>query len=167
MARLKQTPREVAEKVAAALLMISPENPAAVAGLYTGWTIPANYQTVRDCLKELRIDPYQDYGRIALRDVILKYWYWIASIALLLALMAGIIICLRRTKIILENEVNARQKTEAVLQFDRAQFLSIFNSVEGIVFVSDPRTYEIIFTNKYFQELLGKNPLGGVCYREF
>lgn len=167
MARLKQTPRALSEKMAAALLLIDSDDPAAVAGLYAGWTVPANYQMVRDCLKELRIDPYQDYGRVTLRDVIFKYWYWIASIALLLALMAGIIIHLRRVKNIMRNEINARKKTEAVLQFERAQFLSLFDSIEEIVYVSDPRTYEVIFTNKYFQKILGKNPLGEICYREF
>jgi ABC-type phosphate/phosphonate transport system substrate-binding protein len=167
LARLKQTPRALSEKLLAALLLIEPDNPAAVTGLYAGWTVPANYQMVRDCLKELRIDPYQDYGRFTIRNVILKYWYWLVSIAFLLSAMAGIILYLRSTKNILKKEIDARQKTEADLQFERAQFRSIFNSVEEIVYVSDPRTYEIIFTNMYFQKLLGKNPLGGVCYREF
>ena len=53
------------------------------------------------------------------------------------------------------------------LRFEQAQFLSIFDSVEEVIYVADPRTHEIIFTNKYFQKLLGKNPLGGICYREF
>ena len=122
---------------------------------------------MRDCLKELRTDLYQDYGRITIRDVILKYWYWIASIALLLALMAGIIINLRRIKNILQNKIGTRRKTKANLQFERAQFLSLFNSFEEIVYVSDPRTYKVIFTNKYFQNMLGKNPAGGICYRDF
>ncbi len=167
LAKLNDTAGKISEKVVAALLLIKPDSPAAVAGRYAGWTVPANYQPVRDCLKELRIDPYQDYGRVTLRDAILKYWYWLALIALLLALMAGIILHLQRTKDILKKEMVARQKTEANLQFEQAQFLSIFDSIEELVYVSDPRTYEIIYTNKYFQRLLGKNPLGEMCYREF
>ncbi len=167
LARLKQTPREVAEKAVVALLLINPDSPAAVAGLYAGWTVPANYQMMRDCLQDLRVDPYQDYDRITLWNVILKYWYWIALIMLLLAFLAGIVIYLRRGKSILQTEISTRNKTAADLQFERTQFLSLFDSIEEIIYVSDPRTYEIIFTNKYFQKLLGKNSLGEICYREF
>lgn len=167
MARIKQTSREIAEKVTAALLMINPESPAATAGNYAGWTIPANYEMVRNCLKELRIDPYRDYGRISIRDVFLRYWYWLVSIALLLSAMAVIIIHLRRTKYILKNEIAGRQNTATNLQLERAQLLSIFDSIEEIIYVSNPQTYEIIFTNKYLQNLLGEDPLGKICYRKF
>ena len=53
------------------------------------------------------------------------------------------------------------------LRFERAQFLSIFDSIEEIIYVVDPFTHEIIFTNKHFQDTLGKNPEGGICYRDF
>ena len=53
------------------------------------------------------------------------------------------------------------------LRFERSQFLSIFDSIEEIIYVTDPRTYEIIFTNQYLQKILGNDPRGGICYREF
>ena len=167
LARLKQTPREIAEKVVSALLLLNPDDAAPISGRYAGWTVPANYQMVRDCLKELRINPYQDYGRILFWNVILKYWYWIVLIALFMALLVGIAIHLRRLKNILQNEIDGRKKTVADLMSERAQILSIFDSIEEIVYVTDPLTYEILFTNKYFQNLLGKNPSGEICYREF
>jgi len=53
------------------------------------------------------------------------------------------------------------------LRFERAQFLSIFDSIEEIIYVVDPFSHEIIFTNKHFQDILGKNPASGICYRDF
>ncbi|GAI25050.1 unnamed protein product, partial [marine sediment metagenome] len=44
MAKAEHTPDELAEKVAAALLKMSPDSPAATAAICAGWTIPLNYQ---------------------------------------------------------------------------------------------------------------------------
>ena len=45
--------------------------------------------------------------------------------------------------------------------------LSIFDGINESIYVSDPDTYEILFINKALQRVLGKNPVGGLCYREF
>jgi signal transduction histidine kinase/CheY-like chemotaxis protein len=60
-----------------------------------------------------------------------------------------------------------RSASEKRLAFERKQLLSIFDSLDGNIFVSDPHTYEILYVNnalkKYFDhELIGKR-----CYREF
>ncbi|MEA2060419.1 MAG: response regulator, partial [Thermodesulfobacteriota bacterium] len=43
---------------------------------------------VHECLKELRVGPYKDFGKITFRDVLMQYWPWIVSVIALLAAMA-------------------------------------------------------------------------------
>ncbi len=65
-AALRETPDELARRVAIALLSMTPNDPAAVAGGYTGWTVPLDYSRVHDLLRELRVGPYKGYGRVTL-----------------------------------------------------------------------------------------------------
>jgi two-component system sensor histidine kinase/response regulator len=87
MAKVKGTPDELAEKVATALIEMPSDSPAAIAAKCGGWTIPMNYQSVRECLKYLKISPYKDLGRITILDVIRNYWYWILLTAFLFIMM--------------------------------------------------------------------------------
>ncbi len=73
MAKVRHTPDQMAEKVVLALLQTQPDSPAAKAAGSAGWTIPLNYQPVHECLKLLRIGPYQDLDKISLEDVLNKY----------------------------------------------------------------------------------------------
>lgn len=47
------------------------------------------------------------------------------------------------------------------------QLISIFNSIKEIIYVSDIDNHEILFVNKYFEDLLGENPVGKKCYEIF
>ena len=59
-AKAEHTSDDLAKKVAIALLSMSPDDPAAIAGKCDGWTIPLNYEPVHECLKELSAGPYED-----------------------------------------------------------------------------------------------------------
>jgi signal transduction histidine kinase/ActR/RegA family two-component response regulator len=60
-----------------------------------------------------------------------------------------------------------RQEAESRLQAERSQLLSIFDSIDEPIYVSDPESFEVLFVNKAMRELLGRDPLGGICYRAF
>ena len=60
-----------------------------------------------------------------------------------------------------------RKKVRGTLEFERAQLLSIFNSINEVVYVTDPKTYEILFVNKTLEDLLQKDVVGSICYKEF
>ena len=65
-------------------------------------------------------------------------------------------------------EYAIRQKqAENLLKQEREQLLSIFDSLEQIVYVTDPHTYEILYVNKNFQKFLRKEVIGKTCYEEF
>lgn len=74
MAALPATPAELVRRVTAALLAMDADDPAARASNSCGWTAPLNYQPVHDCLLDLRIGPYVDFGQFTLTDVLRRYW---------------------------------------------------------------------------------------------
>jgi PAS domain S-box-containing protein len=51
------------------------------------------------------------------------------------------------------------------LNLERRQLLSIFDSIEEPVYVSDPYTYEILYVNKFLSQIIGENPVGKKCYQ--
>jgi PAS domain S-box-containing protein len=63
-------------------------------------------------------------------------------------------------------DITARKRIEEALEFERSQLLSIFDSIDDAIYVSDPVTYEMLYANRAMKELFGKELIGGVCYRE-
>jgi signal transduction histidine kinase len=86
-AKFKHTSAELAQKVAIALLSMHSDNPAAISGHYAGWTVPLDYQPVHELLKELKVGPYKEYGRLSWANVWHQYWGWFIA-TLLLAFIA-------------------------------------------------------------------------------
>jgi len=84
LAKARRTSDGLAQEVAVALMRMSPESEAAKAAQCAGWTIPQNYESVHECLKELRVGPYEEYGKVTLRDVVARYWPWFIGAAVLL-----------------------------------------------------------------------------------
>jgi two-component system sensor histidine kinase TtrS len=95
-AKLAHTPEEITDKVLIALLEIVPGEAAAKAGRYYGWTAPLNYEPVHDCLRELRYPPYEDYGKVTLRDALRAYWPQLLAFLLAAAALAAFALRLRR-----------------------------------------------------------------------
>jgi len=63
-------------------------------------------------------------------------------------------------------DITQRMKIEEALNFERKQLISIFDSIEEPIYVADPETYEILFTNRVLKNILQKETTGGICYRE-
>jgi putative nucleotidyltransferase with HDIG domain len=74
MAATKNTPDKLSRQVAGALMALSSDHPASLASQSAGWTIPLNYQSVHECLFDLKIGPYKDFGKFSLKDVLSRYW---------------------------------------------------------------------------------------------
>ncbi|MCK4303370.1 MAG: PhnD/SsuA/transferrin family substrate-binding protein [Candidatus Eisenbacteria sp.] len=110
LAKAHHTSDELAEKVAAALLAMPPDSPAAKSAQCSGWTVPQNYQPVHDCLKELRIGLYKDYGKVTLYDVLRRYWHWLLGPTVLTILMALFMTRIARLNRSLGEAVAAQQK---------------------------------------------------------
>jgi putative nucleotidyltransferase with HDIG domain len=89
MAAGKTTPNRLSRLVASALMAMDSKDPAAIASHSAGWTIPLNYQPVHDCLFELKIGPYKDYGKFSLLDVLSRYWRQLSILGVAIILVIG------------------------------------------------------------------------------
>lgn len=85
--KLPRTNDTIASSVAVALLSVTPDTPAARAAKMGRWTIPINYQSVTDCLREIRAPPYENYGVITLEDLVQQYLYWILAVIILISIL--------------------------------------------------------------------------------
>ncbi|GGY21711.1 sensor histidine kinase [Paludibacterium paludis] len=81
LAALRDTPEEAARRLAVAVLTAAPDS-----GI--GWTIPEDYGSVRELMRELRVGPYAHLAPPGLAELIRRYWYALAAVATLLAALA-------------------------------------------------------------------------------
>ena len=68
------TDEYLSRRVAVALMTMDAHDPAAKASGGSGWTIPADYSDVHELLRELRLGPYRDLGRITPARILSQYW---------------------------------------------------------------------------------------------
>lgn len=80
--------RDVSQKVAAALMALRPDQPATkTAGIF-GFSIPADYSSVEQAMRDLRMEPFNNPPPLNWRDVWHRYEPWIVGVlALTLAAM--------------------------------------------------------------------------------
>ncbi|MBU1696610.1 MAG: response regulator, partial [Proteobacteria bacterium] len=128
MSKVMHTPDALAEKVAIKLIEMPEDSKAAISAFYSGWTIPLNYQSVHDCLKFLKAEPYENLGKITFQDVLKKYWPMLILILILFVVMAlaiGIFIRfnsrIRASSIILEAEIEGHKRTAQLLKVAKAE----------------------------------------------
>lgn len=62
------------------------DSTAAKAANLKGWTIPQDYQPVHELMKELRLGPYKDYGKLTFRGMLERYWYLLVAILVIMFL---------------------------------------------------------------------------------
>lgn len=122
-AMLRRTPEELAQQVTIALLEMKPGDPAAQAGAYREWTVPLDYHAVQQVMRDLRVGPYRDYGKLKFGDFLKQYWILLSAavLAMLILLVAyGYTLKLNRRFALtlkhLEAEIKERQRVEADLR---------------------------------------------------
>ncbi len=73
IARLTHVDDALAHEVALAMMQMRPEDRAAKEAKIAGWTVPQNYIGLSNTLKILRIRPYENYGQITIKDIMIQY----------------------------------------------------------------------------------------------
>ncbi len=96
LAKLPHTSETLSNLVVSALLRMSADDPAALAADLSGWRVPCNYQPVHDLLRELRIGPYAQLGKITLRDLFVQYWHWMVFLAIAVLLLSAAVVYVSR-----------------------------------------------------------------------
>ena len=160
LAKLSHTDNRLAELVTTSLINMSPTTKAVQQGSYYGWTIPLNYQTVRDCLKSLKEPPYEDYGKLSLLEAFHQHKltvYVFAVFFLLLILQSlKLLSSNRRLKKAIANhddELAKCRKTEDLLQNRQAKLASIYRASPTGIGVIENRVFREV--NQYFCEMMG------------
>ncbi len=69
----------------------------------------------------------------------------------------------QRTHCVFTN-ITERRRAQDALEFERKQLLSIFESMNAFITVIDPSTHEILYANKFTEDLYGEKLVGWICY---
>ena len=149
---------ELAQRVAIALLKMSGESDAAVAANISGWTVPLDYQPVHALMKELRVGPYTDYGKITLRQLLVQYGHWVAFSIMLLAIMIVVILYISRInrRIAHANDELGKEIDHRKLAENESLHLGrLLDESSNEIIVFDAKTLEFIQVNKGAQRNLG------------
>lgn len=150
-AKLSHTDEELARDVVVALLQLQPTDEAARTAKMMGWTIPLDYQSVHDCLKKIKFDPYDVVGEISFRQLLHQYWPWLAGIGLFLGLAGGGSLYfqqlskrLRLTMTVLDHELAERKRIEKNLN----EFKMTLDQIMDCVFMFLPDSLHFIYVNQ-------------------
>jgi len=121
-ATLRNTPRDLATRVAQALLSMPADHPAAQVSRTAGWTVPLDYSPVHRLMKTLKIGPYKVLRQTSLTAMLKRYAGWFAAAAVLLLFLIivnGYISRtnrkLKHTQSVLRNEITERRRSQEAL----------------------------------------------------
>ncbi|WP_459921997.1 PAS domain S-box protein [Desulfatiferula olefinivorans] len=65
-------------------------------------------------------------------------------------------------------DITERKRAEEKLRDEREQLLSLFNSIDEVIYITDPSTCEILYVNDFFKKQLQQDDfLGSPCYEAF
>ena len=67
----------------------------------------------------------------------------------------------------LKGEIVERVQAEEALRGAHERFLTVLDSIDANVYVSDMQTYEILFMNKHMRDTFGRDLVGQTCWRVF
>jgi len=125
-AMLKNTPRELATRVAQALLSMPQNHPAARVSRTAGWTVPLDYSPVHRLMKTLKIGPYEALRQTSFVSILKRFapWFAGAAIVLLLLLVVNGYISrtnrkLKHTQSELRDEISERKHSQQALAIYR------------------------------------------------
>jgi PAS domain S-box-containing protein len=117
LVKLRHTPEKVAHRVAVLLLGMAEEAPQALPSRIAGFALPANYQPVHDCLRELGVAPYDKMPKPTLRQVARQYWMGLLAGLLAIVLLAGATVL-----VLILNRRLRRSSREAAQALERLEF---------------------------------------------
>ncbi len=116
LAKLNHISDELAKQIANTLINMPANNLAAQNSHSYGWSHPLNYQPVHNCLRELGVDPYFNYGKYSAVDILKQYWPHIMGGTFLIVLFLSLSIRLKKLNLNLNKVVTAKNHELALRQ---------------------------------------------------
>jgi PAS domain S-box-containing protein len=149
-AKLPNTPEDLSRDVTVALLSIHVDSPAAMAAQIGGWSVCLDYTGVHDCLRELRLPPYERYGQMSWSDICRQHWPWLGVITILIIVLSTLLLLLRGRNLAMirvsgQNRLLLASAGEGICGID----------VNGITTFVNPAAGKMLGYTA--EELLGKN----------
>ncbi len=167
-AKLAHVPDFMAQKVAIALLEMPKDSAAAIQGKNEGWTVPLNYQPIRNLMIDLKIGPFRKFGQLSFSKIIKEYWVPLAISSVFLLFLSVVLAYilkingqLKQSQALLRVEAVKKTKVEEALEAQRdeleaqvAQVQDTFSHLEKIKKYHDLTSY--LFTTSDPTDLLQK-----------
>jgi two-component system, LuxR family, sensor histidine kinase TtrS len=116
IATTKHTSDALAERVAVALISMPSDTDAARASNALGWTIPLDYQSIHECLKELHLGPYTLLDQDLYAYVIQKYGVYFVMALLLLIVSVVVALYILSINVRLRETRKELQELNATLE---------------------------------------------------
>ncbi len=111
LAKLKHTPDSLASKLVIALLSAPKDAFSQSETDWINWTIPLDYSTVHELMRDLRIGPYLPDASITLSDTLRAYANWIITImGVLLGLVLLSVYVLRVNRRLVDTQHNLQEQ---------------------------------------------------------
>ena len=150
-AAITGTDEELSKSVALALLMMDADHPAARLIRGAGWTVPEQYTSVHELLRELLFPPYDDYG-ITLGKTINQFGPLLLTMLILFVAVLGFGILAyflkRRAQLIADKLIKSE-----------TQFTKLFDNAPVSILVMSSETADVIDANKKAIESYGVKSL--------
>jgi len=147
IATCKHTSDELAERVAVALISMPSDSQAALSSKALGWTIPLDYQSIHECLKELDLGPYKSMKADAFVYFVEQYGVYIVISFLLLILSVVV------TLYILKINMRLRE-TRGELEVMNASLEEHVREKTQHLFDKSIRLEEAYINEKYLRSIL-------------
>ena len=120
LAKLTHIPDNLAQQVAIALMEMPVDSEAAIKGKNEGWTVPLNYQPIRNLLINLHIGPFRKYGQLTFYKLIYQYWPMIlASFVIFLLLITALYYILQTNRKLNRSHNKLSKEIEDRLQIEQ------------------------------------------------
>ncbi len=146
LAKLPGPSMALVKKVAAALLYMPCDRSATNCANSTSWTIPENYESVRECLKAVKAPPYEHYGEVTFMQVLRQHRAVLSIIFLLLVFVVFLAVHLyKRNRRILKSTEIIRDNEEKLRNiFENSSNVFYSHTPEGVVTDVSPQIQNVI-----------------------
>jgi phosphate/phosphite/phosphonate ABC transporter binding protein len=151
LAVLPHVDETITTRVLIALLQLSPEQEAAIAGGITGWVNALDYHSVRNCLQSLRVYPFENYNVITWQESMRQHWklYMVLCLIILVVLFAtGSLMILNRRLKSTMGKLDSELINNTRLSDNLQQFKLTLDQTLDCVFMFDPITLRYIYANQ-------------------
>ncbi len=150
-----RVPEDLAKDVAALLLTMVRDAPEILdRPNFAGWSSPRSDMIIHECLRVLRLPPYERYGEISIVAVIRKYMYWFLLAGILMIMMTLITLYVAALNHALSAEIQERKRIEVALRESIARFENVASCSADWIWETD-ESGSYTYSSSIVEKMLG------------